>query len=193
LAEKPPHGGDRRRQAARLGPLRRRTAQALAEAFHADAATIRRDGAFAAAVNRIAANCGADVKPWILSRGAKLTRALVLALDKLPLEEQRHVVTALKETGELPQEWCDDGEPETITLPNEPRALAPEPLSRRGRASAEEVATPVIGLDPLRTPTAAYHVGRNGLGLLCEQRVECKEVGLPVPLRLAQLQREHLS
>jgi hypothetical protein len=140
LADKQPHGGDRRSAAA--GPVlrQRKTAEALAEIFHVDAATIRRDGEFAAAVNALAAACGEDVKRLILSRGAKLSRCQVLKLGKLPAEELRAVVTYVKQTGHVPRSWANHGVAATITLPSDPEALAKELVRRCGAEYAGRVA-----------------------------------------------------
>jgi hypothetical protein len=56
-----------------------------------------------------------------------------------------------------------------------------------------ELATPVIVLERLRARAAAYHAGRNGLGLLHEVRVNSKELDQPLAARLVELLRELLK
>jgi hypothetical protein len=145
-AEKRPHGGDRSSAPARLTARQLRTAEALAAEFHVSAATIQRDGEFAAAVNAVAAICGEDVKPWILARGAKLTCGMVLGLAEMEPEEQRAVVAVLQENGRMPRSWRNHGRPATITLPSEPVELARELVRKRGRAWAEAVAAALISV-----------------------------------------------
>jgi hypothetical protein len=55
------------------------------------------------------------------------------------------------------------------------------------------LATPVIVLDRLRARAAAYHVGRNALGLMHEVRVNSKGLVQPLAFRLVELLRELLK
>jgi hypothetical protein len=137
-AEKQPHGGDRKSDAVPFP--NHRSAEALAELFFVSPATIRRDGAIARAVDIVVENCGADTRPLLLARGAKLSCGDILALAKKPAERQRAVIGALALSGQRPRGWRADGAPASISLPREPRRLAEVLLRRQGRAFGEAVA-----------------------------------------------------
>ncbi len=134
-AAKHGHGGDRRSAGPRAWPRGPgKTAQALAEVFAVDAATICRDGAVAAAVEELVAHGGADVKPLLLGRQARLTRGQLLALAAEPPHRQRDLLFELRLHGRLPRSWRSQGACPTITLPRDPAALLAALRRRLGEA-----------------------------------------------------------
>jgi hypothetical protein len=136
LAEKRAHGGDRRTAGSSDQSDHRKTAERLGEEYKVGAATIRRDGRFTAAVDSIAANCGARAKQAILARDTGLTRGAVARLAKMSPEEQKAVLELL-ERGKLPRQTLPEKQA-TITVPREPTALAAKLFRRLGakRSSA---------------------------------------------------------
>jgi hypothetical protein len=88
LAEKQGHGGDRKSDGSsgQVGQLT--TAEQLAKDYKVSPRTIRRDAAFAGAVDTLAANCGPTVKQQLLSGGANLDRESVCVLSALDPAEQ---------------------------------------------------------------------------------------------------------
>jgi hypothetical protein len=134
--EKHPHGGDYRSAEVRGQFNGLKTAEALAAEFGVSAATIRRDGAVAEAVNVIAAGCGADARAQLLSPGARLKRGALLDLAAQDLGRQRAVLEALKRRRSVPRTGRPAGQPQTITLPRAPALLVPTLLER---LSHEEV------------------------------------------------------
>ena len=65
-----------------------KTAERLAQECRVDAWTIRRDGTFAENVQKVAANCGDQAVPLLLSREAKPTRRKVATLAALEPQER---------------------------------------------------------------------------------------------------------
>jgi hypothetical protein len=111
----------------------------LAEIFCVSRATIRRDAEVTAAVVKITAQCGEDVKPLLLSRESRLSRGGVLALAAKPVAEQRALVAELRRRGRLPRGWRGGSGPATITLPREPEAMADVLVCRFGSAWVEDL------------------------------------------------------
>lgn len=162
--EKQSEGGDRRSEAARAasanGPafsgngarphrVVHKTADALAEIFGVTEGTVRRDAALVAAVRRLEAVCGPEIKPCLLRRGSGCTRETVMALDRLPAAEQRKLGGQLMLNGKLPRGWRH-GRGYTMTVPCDPHALA-EALRRRW--GPERLASfPEVILDVLTRP-----------------------------------------
>jgi hypothetical protein len=132
--EKQARPGRPRKSAQRPGPYRgRKTAEALAENFGVTPKTIRADGIFATAVDRIAAICGLEIKRLLLSRNARLTRRRILAVARLKPGPLRRRMTDLRTTGKWLRSWSLGGKPAKITVPAEPRPLAQVLLRRWGR------------------------------------------------------------
>ncbi len=120
-----------------------KTAEALAELFGVDPATIRRDGDLADAVERIVAACGSDAKPLLFDPGARVRHGQVLALADLPPDEQRAALAELRVTGRLPGP-PRAAEPRTITLPYEPHAFAAALVRRFGPERAAAYAAALL-------------------------------------------------
>jgi hypothetical protein len=132
LAEKQPHGGDRHAPRADAMGLQK-TADALGEIFHVSPATIRRDGAFAGAVETILATCGRDVRPLLIGRDARLSRQRIVDIAKLQPEGQRDAMWRLGMNGRLGRGWRNNGEPLSLTLPRgDMRAMAEVMIKRLG-------------------------------------------------------------
>jgi len=90
------HGGDRRSGEAtghRVGL--KRSAEAVAAQFKVTARTLFRDAAFAAALDRLAAVCGPEIRTRILSRTVLLSRGRVLLLAKKDEGEMKQLVADL--------------------------------------------------------------------------------------------------
>jgi hypothetical protein len=111
------HGGDRRSERFQTGFATGKTAAALAEIFGVRPAMIRRDAEVTTAVNRIAMNCGKEVKCRLLAREAGLNRSVVVALARLPAEEQKAVVERWLSEGKLGRSWRQQQPRTSITLP----------------------------------------------------------------------------
>jgi hypothetical protein len=100
----------------------KRVSEQLAEEFKVGEKTIRRDGAFAAAVDAIVAECGAEARNLILSRETGLARGGVRRLAALEPEAERKFVEELKATGKAPRQVRKVGRG-TLAVPREPKAL----------------------------------------------------------------------
>jgi hypothetical protein len=111
------HGGDRRSERFQTGFATGKTAAALAEIFGVRPAMVRRDAQVTTAVNRIAMNCGKEVKCRLLAREAGLNRSVVVALARLPAEEQKAVVERWLREGKLGRAWRQQRPRTSITLP----------------------------------------------------------------------------
>jgi hypothetical protein len=79
-------------------------AERMAKEFGLDASTIRREAAFAAKVDTLAAICGEQIREQILSGGVKATRGDIARLAALDPEEQRRQVHQLVSEGKVPKE-----------------------------------------------------------------------------------------
>ena len=88
-----------------------KTDERLAEEYKVGAATIRRDGKFAAAIDGIVEGCGADYRQVLLSRAYRLTRGNLLALSRLKPAAQKKYLDELKETGKRPRKERGKGQP----------------------------------------------------------------------------------
>jgi hypothetical protein len=122
---------------------RKSTAERLGEELKVGERTIRRDGKFAEAVDRIAENCGPDARNLILSRETGLTRGGVLRLAKLKPDEQKKFIEELKTSGKRPRKPRRAKRRQMTTLPSQPKALVQALLKQLG---AEEVAEVARGL-----------------------------------------------
>lgn len=123
LGERQSHGGDRSKVRATDQIDRLETAKRLAAEYAVGEATIRRDGTFAAAVDKIAEVCGDKARQAILARDVGLSRGAVRRLAKLKEKDQQKAVQALLDSGKLPRRAAGRKKA-TITLPREPRPLA---------------------------------------------------------------------
>jgi hypothetical protein len=90
------------------------------------------------------------------------------------------------------KEYCTSAEVADWDLQGCARELH-EWAARFNDSFALELATPVIVLERLRARAAAYHAGRNGLGLLHEVRVNSKDLERPLAERLVEVLRELLK
>ena len=123
-------------------------AERLGEEFKVGERTIRRDGEFAEAVDRIIKNCGLEAKNLILARGTGLTRGGVLRLAKLDPKEQQKFLEELKESGKRPRKTRKRKKRAWLRLPAQPKGLAqalekqltPENLAELSKALVAAVA-----------------------------------------------------
>jgi hypothetical protein len=141
--EKQSHGGLRQRATSSGQRARLKTDEALAAKYKVAPKTIRRDAAFAAAVDWIGLHAGAAMRERILSRGSQLSRKQVNDLAKLPPQEIRKAIV----------KWDDDAKQKlspatstrskrakrTITLPVAPQAFAQNLLRQLGRLRAGRI------------------------------------------------------
>jgi hypothetical protein len=138
LVEKQSHGGDRSKARATDQSDRLETAKRLAAEYMVGEATIRRDGSFAAAVDKIAKVCGDKARQAILARDLGLSRGAVRRLAKMKEKDQQKAIQALLESGKLPRRSASKKKA-TITLPREPRSLAEKLLHSFGVKGILEV------------------------------------------------------
>jgi hypothetical protein len=130
LTQRMSHGGDRSlRASTQNGYLK--SAKEVALAFHVSVNTIRRDAVFAAAVDKVIANCGLVARDLLLSRDCGVRRGTVLWLAKQPVAEQAKFVQALKD-GQRPSR-PGTKEAKSAPLPLEVRTLAQQLLDRLGK------------------------------------------------------------
>jgi hypothetical protein len=115
----------------------KRLSERLGEEYKVAEKTIRRDAAFAAAVDRIASNCGDAARAWLLSRDMTLARSGVLRIAKLSPREQRDFVAKLLDGAGKPRFPVAR---KTITLSRKPEELAPRLFDALGREEAAAVA-----------------------------------------------------
>ena len=87
------HGGDRKSSAqnAHLNNSEK-TAEAVAEQYNVNQATIRRDADYARAIDTIAVEAGEEVKQQILSGELPMTKKDVVELARMPVEERQEVI-----------------------------------------------------------------------------------------------------
>jgi hypothetical protein len=100
LDEKAEHGGKRE---ASGQTVHLKTSERLAQEFSVNEKTIRRDGLFAQAVDKIVANCGDDCRKVILSQQYDLTRGLILKMAKWSSDEQKEFLDELQQRGRRPR------------------------------------------------------------------------------------------
>jgi hypothetical protein len=117
--------------------VRKWAAERLGEEYKVSEKTIRRDGHFAEAVDRIATHCGDSVRAWLLSRDMTLARSGVLRLSKLTAKEQREYLAKLFGGESKPR---FPAARRTITLSRKPEELAPRLFEALGREEAAAVA-----------------------------------------------------
>jgi len=98
-------------------------AERLGKEFKVGEKTIRRDGKFAEALDRIIENCGPEAKNLILARDTGLTRGGVHRLAKLNPKEQQKYLEELKENGKRPRKIRKGKQRARLTLPAQPKAL----------------------------------------------------------------------
>lgn len=114
-------------------------AERLGKEFKVGEKTIRRDGKFAEAADRIVENCGADARNLILSRETGFTRGGVLRLARLKPEGQKMFVQKLKESGKRPRKPRRARRRDRITIPTRPKALVQALLKNLGAKDVAEV------------------------------------------------------
>jgi len=98
--------------------------------------TVRRDGAFSAAVNRIVANYGAEAKPLLLD--SRLSRDAIFALDAMPPSRQRQRVAGWLIAKKVRRWSQNGGRKDTITLPRPLKELVNALIDRLGWDDAAE-------------------------------------------------------
>ena len=101
LARKKQHGGARKKASGRSVHLK--TADAVAAEYGVEGRTVRRDAAFAGALDKIADACGDEVRQRVLSRAATWTRRDVERLAKLDKATVQEIVRAALEKGKRPK------------------------------------------------------------------------------------------
>lgn len=138
-AEKQPQGGDRTSEEATDQNDRLETAQRLAQEFKVAEATIRRDAAFARAIDSIAENCGDDARLLLLSRDTRVTRRRILQLSKLKPPAQRKFLDVLKREGKPPRRKKQASQRQRVVLPTEPKMFAEKLVKSLDRAEVAEI------------------------------------------------------
>jgi hypothetical protein len=116
----------------------------LGEEFKVGEKTIRRDGKFAEALDRIINNCGVEAKNLILARDTGFTRGGVLRLAKLNSKEQQKFLEELKESGKRPRKPQKGKKRDRISLPAQPKALAQALLKRLKPEEVAEVSKALV-------------------------------------------------
>jgi hypothetical protein len=105
---------------------------------------LRRDAHFAAEVDALVAHCGAEVKGWVLSQDARLSRRDVARLALLGPDDQRRVIEQVRRDGRAA--WAEDGDggARRMTVPVATPALARALLERLGRQRVVELAQALV-------------------------------------------------
>jgi hypothetical protein len=101
LARKQPHGGARKKASAQSGHLK--TASIVAAEYGIGSNTVRRDAAFAVALDQVADRCGDEVRQQVLSRLAKWTHRDVARLAQLDQATLQETVRAALASGKRPK------------------------------------------------------------------------------------------
>jgi ParB-like chromosome segregation protein Spo0J len=101
LARKKKHGGARKKTSGQRVHLK--TADAVAAEYGVEGRTVRRDGVFAGALDRIADACGAEVRQKVLSRVATWTRRDVERLARLDKSVIQEIVREALAAGKRPK------------------------------------------------------------------------------------------
>ena len=101
LARKKRHGGARKKASAQSGHLK--TADLVAAEYGIARNTVRRDAAFAEALDKLADRCGDEVRQKVLSRVAKWTHRDVQRLAKLDKAALQEIVRAALTSGKRPR------------------------------------------------------------------------------------------
>jgi hypothetical protein len=135
--EKQSHGGSRQRARSCGHGDRLKPDEALAAKYKVAPKTIRRDAAFAAAVDVIGLHAGAQMRERILSRGSQLSRKQVNDLAKLPPKEIRKAIVIWDERAKQKLSPATSTRSKrakrTVTLPVAPQAFAKDLLRQLGR------------------------------------------------------------
>jgi hypothetical protein len=138
-AAKQQHGGDRRgpKSKGQSDPSISTAAQAALK-YGVSEKTVKRDGAFAEAVDRIAVEYGdPEVKRKLLGADVRLTQGTARVLLKTPAEERKAAVDQLIEKGELPRREKDN--PRQTAKPREVAQSLVARLQRKSEAHAKSV------------------------------------------------------
>jgi hypothetical protein len=101
LARKKQHGGARKKASAQSGHLK--TADAVAAEYGIGRNTVRRDAAFAEALDKVADCCGDEVRQQVLSRVARWTRRDVERLARLEKKAVQEIVRVALGLGKRPR------------------------------------------------------------------------------------------
>jgi hypothetical protein len=101
LARKKQHGGARKKASAHLGHLK--TADLVAAEYGIGRNTVRRDAAFAAALDKVADWCGDEVRQNVLSRVAQWPHRAVDRLATLDKGTMQAIVRAALASGKRPR------------------------------------------------------------------------------------------
>lgn len=102
LAEKQQHGGAREKASAQSAHLKR-TYDKIGQRFGVNGATIRRDAAFAEALDKIADLCGDEVRKCVLNRMARWTKKDVESLATLEHGNIKEIVNVALASGKRPK------------------------------------------------------------------------------------------
>jgi hypothetical protein len=142
--EKQSHGGDRKSETSSGNDDHLNTADALAERYKVGAKTIRNDGDFAAALDKITENGDDKLKTALLRREVTLTRKQLQELaDMEDQEKQQEAVTEVLETGKMPKRKAGKKSTkagkEKITVPTDPVELVKALLRDLGPSVVEKV------------------------------------------------------
>jgi hypothetical protein len=116
----------------------------LAAELRVSARTLERGAHFAQEVDAITANCGDEVRGWILTRDARLTQRDVTRLALLAPADQRQVIEQVRRDGRIT--WPEEGDERRMTVPTETAALIRVLMLRLGAERAQEVGHGLIAL-----------------------------------------------
>jgi len=192
--EKGPRGGSHKTPNCNDCRLPAETAGRLALEYGVSEKTIYNDAKLAAAVDRIAANCGDEARNAMLDRDG-LTIHQIRDLAKLEVSEQRHKIDVLIQTGALPEP--DDDTRATLTLPFEARPFARKLVRRLGaEAATERLHAIAIDLAQERGASEIVNQLAKALGLATRRRsqptapkVRLEETGGPARPARSEKQR----
>jgi hypothetical protein len=113
-----------RRDLAGGNGYHKKTAEQMAEEHHVAEKTIRRDGTFSAAVDRIVANCGIEARNLVLSREKGLSYSGMIALARLDPEEQQKFIDELQRSDGRPRKKRKK-RGKSITVPRDVKDMGP--------------------------------------------------------------------
>jgi hypothetical protein len=142
LGAKQTHGGDRKGGGSSGHSDHMRTEEALAAEMSVSPRTVRRDGAYAEDVDRIAESCGPQARQAILSGEAGLNKKEVHELAEQQPEEQQQTLQKRAEQarqGKKASAGKTKASPATITIPTKPEEAARALVNKLGRAKAAKL------------------------------------------------------
>jgi hypothetical protein len=143
-AEKQSHGGDRKSEASSGKVDLLKTADALAERYKVGEKTIRNDGDFAVALDKITENGDDKLKRALLRGEVTLTRKQVKDLaDLTDQKKQQEAVAKVLEAGKMPKHKAGakstKAGKEKMTVPTDPVELAKALLRNLGPSVVEQI------------------------------------------------------